>query len=83
MALTVAGPVGCKQGWKEGRRDGKVGFTDGSMAELGGASILGLDGKVYPYRLHDPIALAHPRRCFSTAPTTTWCLHQFALPSGF
>lgn len=27
MALTVAGPLGCKQGWKEGRREGKVRFT--------------------------------------------------------
>ena len=64
MTLTVAGPVGCKQGRKEGRRERKVRFTDGSMAELGGASILGLDGKVYPYRLRDPIALARPRRYF-------------------
>ncbi len=29
MALTVAGPVGCKEGSKEGgRREGKVRFTD-------------------------------------------------------
>src|SRR6266850_7081152 len=29
------------------------------MVELGGASILGVDRKVYSYRPHDPIALAH------------------------
>jgi len=34
------------------------------MAELGGASILGVDRKVYPYRPHDPIALAHAPEVF-------------------
>ena len=34
------------------------------MAELGGASILGLRWESIPYRLRDPIALAHARRCF-------------------
>src|SRR3981189_897709 len=34
------------------------------MVELGGASILGVDRKVYPYRPHDPIALAHAPEVF-------------------
>ena len=34
------------------------------MAELGGASILGADRKVYPYRPRGPIALTHARECF-------------------
>jgi len=34
------------------------------MAELGGASILGADRKVCPYRLRDPIAVAHAPEVF-------------------
>src|SRR5713101_8406192 len=38
------------------------------MAELGGASILGADRKVRPYRLRDPIDLAHTPEVFFRRP---------------
>ena len=62
MALTVAGPVGCEQGSKEGAGERERSASGRSMAELGGASILGADRKVCPYRLRDPIDLAHADR---------------------
>ena len=79
MALTVAGPVGCKEGSKEGGRPRERSASPTDRAELGGGSILGVARKIYLDRRRDQTDFA----LFSTARATTSPLRQFALPSGF
>ena len=80
MALTVAGPVGCTEGSKEGAgaRERSASPTD-RWRNWVMPRTLGAARKIYLDRRRDPVASA----LFSTARATTSSLPQFALPSGF
>jgi hypothetical protein len=80
MALTVAGPVGCKEGSKEGpgARERSASPTD-RWRNCVVPRPSALLGKIYLDRRRNPTDFA----LFSTARATTSSLLQFVLPSGF